>query len=131
MCDRVFSEDFFLVVCCPNWYKTQIVRDDAVDDSLVALKFILDWFVRNKMLGKSDNDLHAHDDILFCNEYFDKVTFISNQRHIIAVDLDKTNLDNDNNFDEDDSNTITQVSLLAWVSKFEKRKALKKRWVKN
>ena len=118
-------------VYCPNWYKTQTVRDEAVDDSLVALKFIPDWFVSNKALAKSDNAFNAHDDILFYNEDFDKATFIANQRHIIAVDLDKTNLDNDNNFDEDDSNTITQVRLLAWLSKFEKRKALKKRWVKN
>ena len=40
------------------------------------------------MLEKLDNDLHANDDILFYNEYFDKVTFIANQRHIFVVDLD-------------------------------------------
>ena len=80
-----------------------------------------------KRLQNLSNAFNAHDDILFYNEDFDKVTFIANQRHIVAVDLDKTNLDNDNNFDEDDSNTITQVRLLAWLRKFEKPKALKKR----
>ena len=80
-----------------------------------------------KRLQNLSNAFNAHDDILFYNEDFNKVTFIANQRHIVAVDLDKTNLDNDNNFDEDDSNTITQVRLLAWLSKFEKPKALKKR----
>ena len=29
------------------------------------------------------------------------VTFIANKRHIIVVDLDKINLNNENNFDED------------------------------
>ena len=45
---------------------------------------------------------------------------------ILGVDLDKINLDNDNNFDENDSETIIHVSLLAWHNKFEKRKAYKK-----
>ena len=65
------------------------------------------------MVEKFDNASRANDDILFYNEDFDKVTFISNQRHILAVDLDKINLHNDNNFDEDDSDTIIHVRLLA------------------
>ena len=61
------------------------------------------------------------------NEDFDKVTFIANQRHILPVDLDKTNLDNDNNFDEYDPCTIIHVRLLALRSRFKKHKTLKKR----
>ena len=79
------------------------------------------------MLGKFYNVLHANDDILFYNEDFDKATFIANQRHILVVDLDKINLDNDNYFDEDDPDTIIHARLLAWHSKFKKRKVLKKR----
>ena len=45
------------------------------------------------MLEKLDNALH-NDDAFFYNEDFDKVTFIANQRHILAVDLDKIDLDN-------------------------------------
>ena len=37
------------------------------------------------------------------------------------------NLDNDNNFDDDDPITVISVRLLAWRSKFKKRKALKKK----
>ena len=38
------------------------------------------------------------------------------------------NLDNDNNFDDDDDPiTVIYVRLLAWRSKFKKRKALKKK----
>ena len=51
--------------------------DKAVDDCLWRLKFIHDWFVTSEMLGKLDNALHANDEILFYNEYFDKVTFIA------------------------------------------------------
>ena len=79
------------------------------------------------MLEKLDNVLHTNDDILFYNEDFDKVTFIANQRHILAVDLDKINLDSDNKFDEDDPDTIIPVRLLAWHSKIKKHKALKKK----
>ena len=45
---------------------------------------------------------------------------------ILGVDLDKINLDNDNNFGENDFETIIHVRILAWHNKFEKRKAYKK-----
>ena len=68
--------------------------DEAVDDCLAALKFIPDGFVTSKMLEKFYNALHANDDILFYNKDFDKVTFITNQKHVLAVDLDKINIEN-------------------------------------
>ena len=45
---------------------------------------------------------------------------------ILGLDLDEIILDDDNNFDEDDPETIIYVSLLALRNKFEKRKALRK-----
>ena len=57
--------------------------------------------------------------IYFFNEDFNKVTFTANERHILALDLDKGN-----SFDEDDPDTIIHVRLLAWCNKFEKHKAL-------
>ena len=42
---------------------------------------------------------------------------------ILAVYLDEINLDEDNNFDEDDRDTIIHVRLLAWLNKIEKREA--------
>ena len=105
--------------------------DEPVYNCLAALKFIPDWFVASKMLEKLDNVLNANDDILFYDEDFDKVTFIRDQRHILAADLDEINLCNDNSFDEDDSDTIIHIRLLAWRSKFKKYKALKTRSAKN
>ena len=124
MFDIVVSLYPFVIVYCPDKYKTQKKCDETVDDSLAALKSIPGWFVTSKMLENFDNALHANDDILFYNEDFDKVTFIANQKHILAVDLDKINLES--NFDEDDPDTIIYIRILAWRSKSKKCKALKK-----
>ena len=48
---------------------------------------------------------------------------------ILNVDFNNINLDN--NFDEDDPDTIILIKLLACHIKFEKHKELKKRSVKN
>ena len=92
MCDSVVSEDPFMPVYWPNKYKTQKMCDEASDGCLVALTFIPDWFVTSKMLAKFDDALRTNDDILFFNEDFDKVTYIANQRHILAVNHEKLNL---------------------------------------
>ena len=42
------------------------------------------------------------------------------------LNIDVNIIDLDNNFDEDDPDTIILIRLLAWHIKFEKRKALKK-----
>ena len=60
------------------------------------------------------------------NEDFNKVRFISNQRHILAVDLDEINLDEDCDFDEYDPDTIIHVRLLAGVVNLKNLKHLQK-----
>ena len=45
---------------------------------------------------------------------------------ILSIDLN-----NINNFDKDDPETIILIRLLIWHIKFEKRKALRKIYVKN
>ena len=40
----------FLIAYCPDEYKTLRMCDEAVDDSLGALKFIPDYFVTSKMI---------------------------------------------------------------------------------
>ena len=56
-------------------------------------------------MKKFHDALLANDDILFVNESFNKVTFVASQMHILAVDLNEINLD------EDDPDTIVNVRL--------------------
>ena len=69
---------------------------------MAASKFIPNWYVISRILEKFHNALLANDDILFLKEDFNKVKFIANQRHALAVDFDEIVLYEDNNFDEDD-----------------------------
>ena len=111
MCNRVLSKVRFSIRHVPDQCKTQQMCDEAVDDCLAALKFVPDGFVTRKMFEKFDNALQDNDDILFNNKDFKKVTIIACHRHIFAADLDKIKLDNDNNFSEDDPDTIIHVRV--------------------
>ena len=53
------------------------------------------------------------------------VVFNYNEMGILNIDVNNINLEN--NFDKDDPDTIFLIRLLAWLTKFEKRKALKKK----
>ena len=50
ICDIVASLYPFLIVYCPDNYKTKKMCDKAVDNCLVALKLVSDWFVTRKMI---------------------------------------------------------------------------------
>ena len=63
--------------------------------------------------------------MLYLNEDSGNVVFSCNKMGILNIDLNNTNLDN--NFDEDDPDTIILIRLLFWHIKFKKRKALKKK----
>ena len=52
MCDRAVSHYSFLIVYCPDKYKTQEMDDEAADDSIATLKLIPDWFITSKMIKK-------------------------------------------------------------------------------
>ena len=69
--------------------------------------------------------MYADDGLLFFDEDSGDVTFCCNEMGILRVNLN--NINRDNNFDEDDPDTIIIIRLLAWYSKFKKHKALKKR----
>ena len=124
MCDRVVSEDYFSIVYCPDKYKAGRMCDEAVDGSLAAPKLIPDWFVTGKMI-KPFAALYADENILYFNEDSDNVVFPCNERVILNIDLTDINLHN--TFDEDDPDTILDIRLWPWQIKFKKRKALKKR----
>ena len=68
--------------------------------------------------------MHEDENILYFNEYSGNVAFSCNEMGVLKIDLNNISLHN--NFDEDDSDTIILIRLLAWHIKFEKRKELKK-----
>ena len=87
------------------------------------MKLIPDWFVTNKMIEKLFT-VYADENILYFGENSFNVVFSCNGMGIINIELNNINIDN--NFDENDPDTIILIKLLAWHIKFEKHKALKK-----
>ena len=104
MCYRVVSGDPLLIVYCLDQYKTQRICDEAVDNSLAALKLVSNSFVAGKMIKKVFTALSADENILCFNEDSGNVIFNCNQMGILSIDLNNINLDND--FDEDNPDAI-------------------------
>ena len=98
---------------------------ETVDDCLAALKPVPDWFVTSKMIKKLFTALYADENTLYFNEAPGNVVFNCNGMGILNIDLNNINLDN--NFDEDDPDTIILIRLLAWHIKFRKHKKTLKR----
>ena len=59
----------FLIVYCPDKYKTQRMCDEAADDFLAALTSIPDRFVTSKMIKKLYTALYADDGLVFFIEH--------------------------------------------------------------
>ena len=114
-----------MLIYSSDTYKTQNSCDKAVDDFQTALKFIPDWCVISKMIGKLVTALYADDNIFYFNEDFSDVMIFCNEMGVLSVDLKNINFD-EINHDKNDPETIIHVRNLAWYSKFEKCKALKK-----
>ena len=72
MCDKVISENSFIIVYFPDKYITQKMCDEAVDDSLATLKLIPDWFVTSKMIEKRFTALYADENRLCFILYFNE-----------------------------------------------------------
>ena len=75
------------------------------------MKFNPDWFVTSKMIKKLYTALYADDDSLFFDEDSVNVIFCCNEMGILSVNLN--NINPDNNFAEDDPDTIILIRLLA------------------
>ena len=86
------------------------------------MKLIPNWFVTSKMI-KLFAALYADEIMLYFNEYSGDAVFNYNEMSTVNIDLNNINLDD--NFDEEDPNTIILIRLLAWHTKFEKHKELK------
>ena len=60
------------------------------------------------------------------NEDFNNATFFAYEMGIFSVDLDKTNLDDEKNFDKYNPLTTINVRLLAWVINLKNAKHVKR-----
>ena len=93
------------------------------------MKLIPDWFVKSKMIKKYFTALYADENILYFNEGSGNATLICSGTGIDwlkyrMVNIDFNNINLDNNFHEDDPDTIILIRLLDWHIKFRKRKEL-------
>ena len=61
--------------------------DETVDDSLVTLKRISDWFVASKMIKQLYTSLYADDALLFFDEDSGDVTFCCDEMGILNLNL--------------------------------------------
>ena len=86
---------------------------------------IPDWFVTSKMIKELFTALYADENILHFNENSGNLIFSCNDMGVLNIDLNNINLDN--KCQEDDSDTIIHIRLLAWLIKSKKRKANKKK----
>ena len=99
--------------------------DEAVDDSLEALKLIPDWFITSKMIKELFAALSADENIFYFNKDPGNVIFSCNEMGILNIDLKNINLDN--NFDEDDPDTIILLYFWLGILNLKNVKHLKKR----
>ena len=109
--DIIISHDPFSLRYVPDQYKTAQTCDKAVDDCLTTLKFVPDWFVTSKMIKMLFTALYADKNILYFNEDSGNFVLCCNRMGILNIDLNNINLDN--NFDEDDPDTIILIRLFA------------------
>ena len=129
ICDIAVSLYPFSIEYCPDKNITKKICE-AVNDSLAAYKLIFDWFVTSKMIEKLCTALYTENGLLFFDEGSGDVTFRCDEMGILSVNLNNTNLDN--NFNEDDLDTIIIIILLLsdfWlgISNLKNAKHLKKR----
>ena len=123
LCYIVIPEDPSLIVYCPDKYKTQRMRDEAVEDCLAALRLVSDWFVTSEMIKKLFTALYADENILYFNESSGDAVFNCNGLGILNIDhKDHNTTTLDDNFGEDDPDTIILIRFLFLHINFEKRK---------
>ena len=103
---------------------------EAVDDFLSTFKFVPDWFVASKMIKNIVIALYADENIIYFNDYSGDSVFSCNEIAILSMDLTAI-IPDDTNYDEHDPETIIHIRLMVLHIKFDKRKAFKKRRVKN
>ena len=119
--DKILSDDPFSLTYVTDQFKTQQMCYKAVDDCLAALKCVLIGLLQVNLY----TTLYADENMLCFNEDFGNVVFNCNEMGTLHVDLNCINLDN-NNFDENDPDTIIHVRLFVGILNLKNVKHLKK-----
>ena len=78
------------------------------------------------MIKKPHNALLTDGHMLFIHDDSGDITFSSDEMDILSVDLNNININIDVNFEDDDSETIIYVRLMAWCNILKQHKAIKK-----
>ena len=123
ICGIVASSYPFLVAHWPVKYKTHRICDEseAVDDSVAALKPIIDWFVTNKIIKKLYTALYPGDGLPFFGEDSANVTFFCNKMGNFLVNYNNINLENNSDDDSPDTIILTRFWLgIANANHFKK-----------
>ena len=119
MCDKVVDRYFFVFDSVPDQPKTQEMFDRFVSEESYLIVYCPDRYKTDASAS------YADETIIYFNKNFGAVKFCCNEMGILSADVNDVDLE-DSNYDESDPETIFHVRILAWHSKLEKRKALKK-----
>ena len=110
MCNEFFLKILFLTVYCRDEYITQKMCDEAIDDSMITMKLIPEWFVSSKITQNLFTAFYTDKSILYFDEGSANVVFSCNEMGNFNIDL--KNITPDNKFDDDDPDTVIPVRLL-------------------
>ena len=83
------------------------------------------WFFTSKVIKKFFTALYADENVLYLNEDSGDAVFSYNEMGINYIDLNNSNLDN--NFDEDDPDTIIHIRLWLGILNLKNGENFKKR----
>ena len=97
MCEKVVSKEAFMLNYCLDRYETKEMCNKVVDSCLPALKFIPDWFVKNKIFKRLDNVVFSNDDV-DCDIDSNIAALFTNGMGLFTIDLNNNNNLDDNKF---------------------------------
>ena len=102
---------------------TQKICDKVVDSSLLALRFVPDWFATGRIIEKLDSAVFSNNYVPFGDDS-NFMAFFSKDADLNSINFDKINL-YDDHFDYCDPETINHVKFIVWHIKYTQRKASK------
>ena len=119
--DKVVSKEPFMISSCLDRYQKPKTCDKAVNSYLLVWKFVLDWFVFNKIIEKHDNGVFSNDDIIIGDTDSDIATFFINDIGLNSINFKNVN---PGNFEDCDPETINHVRFMSCFNRYKQHQAL-------